>query len=68
VRALDEKYNIVDVVFLAASDEKRLSQNLRSGRLRLCVQQSIRLRVDSGVQSTPPSTQLNYGFISRNVI
>jgi hypothetical protein len=37
-RTIDEKHGVVNVVFLAQCTEKRVSDNARFGRFKLCIE------------------------------
>ena len=47
---IDEKHGVFDVVFLAEFAEKDLCESVCSGRFELCVEEFVRLGIDSGVQ------------------
>jgi len=38
VRSIDEKHGVGDVVFLGEFSKKRMSENLRSRRFKLCME------------------------------
>lgn len=39
--AIDEKHSIIDVAFLTGATEERVSDNVLSGRLKLCVEKFV---------------------------
>ena len=68
LRDLAEKHEVDDAVFLAEFSKKRMSENLRCGRFQLCMKQSVRLWVDSGVQPVLLIVELDHGLVNRDVI
>ena len=60
--------DVLDVVFLAEFREERVSDHVRSGRFKLCMEQFVRIGIDSGVQPVLLVVELDHGFIDRDVI
>ncbi|EMA27648.1 hypothetical protein C444_19227 [Haloarcula japonica DSM 6131] len=65
---IDEKYGIVNVVFLVKFGEKRVSKNCRYGRSKLCMKPFVRLSIDDSVQPVLFIIELDHGLSNRNMI
>jgi len=64
----DEKHSVVNTVLLAELCEKLLSKNAVCRRFKLCVNQFICLRIDSGVQRVLLIVESDHGLVDRNMI
>jgi hypothetical protein len=68
LRTIDEKYGVVDIVFLVKFSKKRMSENFRCGRSQLRMEQFVRFGINSGVQPILLVIELDHSFVNRNVI
>ena len=68
MRSIDEKHGVGDVVFLVKLRQKRMSENLRCCRLKLCMEEFVCLGINCGVQPVLLIVQLDHSLVTRNVI
>ena len=66
--AINENDRVIYVVFLAEICEKLICDRIVSCRLKLCVKQIVRFRIDSSVQPILFIVKSNHRLINRNVI
>jgi len=65
---IDEKHSVSNVVFLAEFGKERVSENVCSGRFKLCVEYFVRFRIDCGVQPVAFIVELDHSFADHNVV
>jgi len=65
---INEKHGVVDIVFLPTLSEKYFGQYCRTRGGKTDVEELVRIRIDSGVQSEPLIVNTNHTFIQRNLI
>jgi len=65
---IDKKHGVINVVFLAELGKKCMGENICSRWFKLCIEQFIRFRVDSGVQPILLVVESDHRLINHNVI